>query len=1030
MNKTIIHMSDLHFRQNWDEDQGVVLDGFFKDLSKQLEPLDRSNVYIVFSGDFALKGGEQVLYENFFLQFDNELNELGIPKEQRICVPGNHDISQDIISKDLVNHEAVIAQKLNEKSFNDYVSNPPTNVLLKKFDNYKVFESEFANMGVATDTMSGAGWSIDDNIGVYCLNTSFCSSGGVKKDDKELIDYKRLAIDTRKLHAWNLNCKATTKILVMHHPIECLIEWAELELKEILHKNFSLCLSGHNHNQDILHSIHNDSSLVECSAPPLLTNKHGDLGYSMINVDPKEGVIDIVYRQWTKRRSFVSGVNFSNTDDGIVRINKSENKVEEVDSHHNKAIYGFVDRHLTKILEDALRSFPNQSILWVEPILNKVPETSSEANPERKIEPNIILSAFISNPKSTIIKALPQFGLTCLAHYFRKEAWCSQGSYWIYLDSNNLKTHSLEKSVQAEMQILGCEIKDVKCIILDSWSNREKKSLLLLQKLCELYQDIPIIVMQTISDAQILLNAVTDQQLDRDFEILYLWALSRGSIRKIVTGYNHEKYNNDIDVVITKITSDLEVLNLHRTPLNCLTLLKVSEVDFDENPVNRTELINRILFILFNIDHIPTYKGRPDLKDCEYVLGYFCETMFREEKYTFTRREFLARLQSFCKEKVIDLDVEVVFDVLHLNNILVEREGSFCFRFSYWIFYFTAQRMHHDEKFANFILENMLLYASFPEILEFYTGIDRRREDALKILIKDLQSINSAIDEKLGLPKELNPYKFAQWKPSLEGLEKVQNELTDGVMKSHLPDSVKDQYADRNYDKTRPYHQEIQNILIDYSMATLLNVTTVGARALRNSDYADPVIKRTLLNLIMQAIETLSKVFVILSPILAMEGNVSFDRVAFILVGNFGDSPEMRLNKILSNIPANAISRFQNDLFSRKMGPLLIDRLNSENTDLTKHSLILLLIAQRPHEWKTLVQSYIVSVSKNSFYLMDVYRALMSQYLYSYASPKALEDIKYLLKMILVKHTYGVKEPGTKAISKISDKNLPSRETE
>ena len=118
------------------------------------------------------------------------------------------------------------------------------------------------------------------------------------------------------------------------------------------------------------------------------------------------------------------------------------------------------------------------------------------------------------------------------------------------------------------------------------------------------------------------------------------------------------------------------------------------------SPVNRTELIDRILFLLFNIDDIPTYKVRPDLKDCEYVLGYFCETMIRENKYVFTRQEFLECLHSFCEEKIIELDIQVVFDVLHRNNILVERGGFFCFRFTYWIFYFTAQRMHHDEIFS------------------------------------------------------------------------------------------------------------------------------------------------------------------------------------------------------------------------------------------------------------------------------------------------------------------------------------------
>ncbi|MCJ7482566.1 MAG: hypothetical protein MUO31_06325 [Thermodesulfovibrionales bacterium] len=911
-----------------------------------------------------------------------------------------------------------------ESDFNNYISKP-NNIFIKKFANYITFESRFADMGVSSAAVSGAGWDIGGNIGIYCLNSALCSSGGLIKGDKKIVDEGRLAIDTRRLQIWNLHCNARTKILVMHHPIDWLVDWAQVELKKILDKNISLCLSGHRHDQDMLHSIHNDSFLVKCSAPPLLTNKDGALGYSMISVSPSDGVIDIVYRQWTKRHIFVSGVNFSDTDDGIIKIKKSEEKTDKDSPKHNKVSYDSLGRDLSKKLDDALRSFSTQPKVWVEPILNKVPEISSKNNSGQDLESNIVLADIISNPKSIIIKSFPQYGLTCLARYFCKEAWCSNESYWIYLDSNGMKAHAIEKSFRNELQNLGCEIKDVKCIILDSWSNIEKNSLILLQKLCVLYKDIPIIVMQTIDDAKFLLTIDIDQ-FDREFEILHLWALPRSCVRKIVTDYNNERYIGDVDSIMTKIISDLEVLNLPRTPLNCLTLLKASEVDFDESPVNRTELIDRILFLLFNIDDIPTYKVRPDLKDCEYVLGYFCETMIREEKYYFSRLEFLARLQSFCEEKIIDLDTQVVFDVLHRNNILVEREGFFCFRFSYWIFYFTAQRMHHDKNFAKFILENMR-YVSYPEIIEFYSGIDRRREDALKVLIEDIQSTSDIFDKKCGFPNKWNPYEFAQWKPSKEGLEKMQIELGDGVKESRLPDSVKDQYADRNYDQTRPYRQEIQNILQEYSLTTLVCLITAGARALRNSDYVDPNIKRNLLKLIMQSMEQVSKLIFALSPILSARGNVAFEGTIIELNGTFSDSPEMKLNQVLSAIPASVIFKYQDDLFSRKMGSLLIDQLHNENTDLIKHSLILLLINQKPREWRTQVHSYIASVSKNSFYLMDVYQALLSQYRYSYVSHQTLEDIKYLIKMILVKHNFGVKDPGMKAIKKITDNMIPNR---
>lgn len=285
--KTIIHLSDLHFRQNWEEDQGIVLDAFFKDLTKQIGQLDSSNVYIAFSGDVVQAGKTPSLYDSFFDQFDTELNKLNIPKTHRICTPGNHDVSVDIISKNEVEHEGVVSQGLDESNFNDYVSKRPP-ILTDKFINYISFQSKFADYGISSETITGNGWNIDDNIGVYCLNTAIFSSGGFKEID----DKKRLAIDTRSLHKWILNCKARTKILVMHHPIEWLVEWAQIEIKKTLRKSFSLCLSGHSHDQDLFHSFNNESPLVECSAPPLLTNKKGDLGYSIISVNSK-GVLYI-----------------------------------------------------------------------------------------------------------------------------------------------------------------------------------------------------------------------------------------------------------------------------------------------------------------------------------------------------------------------------------------------------------------------------------------------------------------------------------------------------------------------------------------------------------------------------------------------------------------------------------------------------------------------------------------------------------------------------------------------------------------
>lgn len=1024
MNIAIIHLADLHYSERWIEDQGVVLDVFFKDLGQHVEKLDGSNVYLAFSGDVVQAGANSDLYDKFIQYFDSKLNSLKIPKNRRICVPGNHDISIEQISSKRVEHEGVVSQNLDECEFNDYVSNP-TNVFTDKFSQYSAFEPKFAEHGSLGSTVTGAGREIVNNIGVYCLNTVLCCSGGLKdKDGQRIVDKRRLAIDTRSLQAWNINCKAQCKILIMHHPIDWLTEWAQRELKTILRKDFNLCLSGHSHDQSVFHSISDGSHLIECSAPPLFAKKTGDLGYSIITVSPDKGVIDIAYRQWTKHKSFVAGVSFSNTDSGKVIILKQEEIIKTIEQE-KKPDVDFVDRYLTKKLDDALVSFSSQPKVWVEPILNKTAEVVKDADSDG----NVNLIEFISNPKSTIIKALPQFGLTCLAHHLIREAWRTQGNaIWLYLDSKNLKPYpkNIKKAIDVEINLLGCKVEDVKCVILDSWTSTDDKAQKLLQNICTLFKDFPVIVMHTIDNSRIWIQ--TDKEnLGREFEVLYLWALPRGHVRNVVAKYNEKRPVGDENLVIKRLVTDLEVLNLHRTPLNCLTLLKVLEIDFDESPVNRTELLKRILFLLFNVDDIPTYKVRPDLKDCEYVLGYFCETLLRNKEYFFTMESFLGELQTFCEKRVIDLEIQAVFDVLYTNNILIKSGNLFCFRYTYWIFFFAAQRMHHDQDFTKFIYDDKL-YVQYPEIIEFYTGIDRRREDALRVLIEDIQTACDKVETKCGLPEELNPYRWAQWRSSEETLQKMRDEISDGVLNSKLPESVKDHYADRTYDRARPYCQSIEDLLGDYSFVFMMLATKAGARALRNSDYVNPDSKLELLRQIMRSWKQISKVLLITGPMMAVKGSAIYDGAAFFLSGDFGDTPNERLGSILSVIPYNVVSWYIDDIYSAKMGPLLTKQLVNENDELNKHKLILLLIRRRPRDWKKYVQKYIESVKKNSFYLFDVYNTLRTQYRYSFASSQTLKDIEYLIKMALIKHMYGTKKPGTKVIKKFKKQVLPVRD--
>jgi hypothetical protein len=696
--------------------------------------------------------------------------------------------------------------------------------------------------------------------------------------------------------------------------------------------------------------------------------------------------------------------------------NESEKKKDIAKESESKKVLQII---FDKRLNEALRAFSSQPTIWIDPILSRTNEISE--NPDINSNNKIVLSEIIQSPTSLFIKAPPQFGLTCLAHYFVKEAW-TKDSLWIYIDAKSAKAHNVENLVKRECESLNQKIECIDCIILDSWNLYLDKSIKLIKNLSQAYPSIPIIVMETIDDSKFF-EEQENEDVGREFRVLHLLALTRSDIRKLIIRYNQYKSIGDEDKILRKLTSDLENLNIHRTPLNCLTLLKVSEKHFDESPVNRTKMLEMVLFILFDLNNLPTYKSKPDVKDCEFVLGKFCRKLIERDNYEFSRDEFIKDLKEYCRLRLIALDVDTVFDVLSNNQILVRNGLSFVFRSSYWIFYFGAKEMHNDAEFAEQILKSKK-YISFPEIIEFYTGIDRKREDALKILTLDIAETIQAVENKVGLPDDILPFKQMKWEPTAEGLAEIQKEIGEDVKRSGLPESVKDQYADESYNQIRPYTQTVGSILEKYSLIVLMRKVRACARALRNSDFVEPEIKRNLLKELLSSWEQISKVLLALSPILAKKGFASFEGAGFSLSDKFSESYEDRLNEIINALSFNVVKLFKDDIYSNKIGPLLYDRLLIEKNDLKKHQLITLLVFERPEEWKSYVERYIVALNKNSYFLSDLVGTLHHQYKFGFMTSQEKLEVEFLIKKGLAKHEFQVDNPGLDKIKKIPTKIL------
>lgn len=973
MRHAIVHVADIHYRKEEPEGSSNIINAFLDDLESQLKALDGYSLHMAITGDIVQAGNDNESYSKFLKEFDKKLHNIGIKKANRFIVPGNHDIDREVVEANLGTMEQDKILFESERLFNDLVDK--RGLHKGKFENYKLFESDFAKYGIDFNP-AGKGWEVNEDLGVYCLNTAMSSFGGVSDID----DKGNLAIYTRGLVTWCNSRKTSTNVLLMHHPFSHLNQWSKKELKQIVENNFTLCLCGHDHEQDIYYNKISRKSIV-CSTPQLFTSKDDDLGYGIICIE--DGLVEkIIYRQYV-RGVFLNGQMFAENNEGIVVI----------DSQHKRNI-----EELETNLKNSLALFKGQTATFIEPKLAHEREFNDKEN---------LLEDIVNKPSYYVITAQPQFGLTSLSHYMRLGAY-KNNDFWIYINAKHVKARQVINEVNQQINRFDRKDQDVKCIIIDSWKSNDIDHVNIAKIINETYKNVPIIILSNYS--QTYYTSVFDfSKLNEGFEVIHLQALERNKVRELVTKCNGVQSGDKEDSLVSMLLRDLEALNIHRTPLNCLTLLKVFETNYSGDLINRAKLLQTVLTILFSDAESFFYSSnKPNIDDCQVILGAFCATLVKTHRRMFSVSEIVESLKKFCEENFYDIEIEVIIHVLLENNILLRYNEYYEFKHSYWIFYFASAYMIQNTEFASFILDNKQ-YVNYPEIIEFYTGQDGRRTKAIETLLADLKDLIKTVEGKIGINGELNPLKDIVWNPTGqeikgEAISKLKHDISDRVKDSNLPNALKDQHEDESYNSEAPYDQSINQIMHEYSVLSLIQAIKASSKALRNSNHVNKDLKIELIDTIFEAWGQVSKVFFCISPTLAKDGSACFDGVKIILTNEYNGMPEDKLKNIYLANPNNVVGYFKDQLSSKKIGPLIYQNLSKNKSEIQMLLILHYLINERPNDWSQVVFDFMNLLHRNSFFLGSLFKAINSQLTYGFISKEEKAKLNLLCSVVRAKY--------------------------
>ena len=1001
-NITLLHISDIHYEFNEPENQGLIINSFFTDLDTQLDITNKDNTYCVISGDLVNKGNSEKTYNDFFNNFILKISKR-IPIQNIFCIPGNHDLNRKEIEENLKEHDAVLEKEFTETEFNNFIKEED-NLVHKKFKYYKKFYLE--KLHSSNFNLNGFSETIAPEITLYFLNCSLLSYGGLNSTN----DQGRLKIETSGLNEWINDNKGRTKILVMHHPIEYLTSFARRELNSMLKNGIDIIISGHIHDQELHHSYFSDSEgLIKLGSPQLFSNKADLNGYSFITFENKK-IKSISYRAWVPRqRKFMGGQNFSGTENGIWNFIRNEITIDD-----------FISMKLKSNFQKAMKSY-SQTPTWVERYFTTNAPNSANKSEVKKLD----YINIINSPKNYHIIAAPQFGLTCYANYLALKAWEIKKECWIYLDTHNWTFGKYHSDFDDALLDLNIQQGAVKCILLDHWKNNAKDSHKIIENIRSKFPKVPMIILSNYHD-NIVLEGLDSEESHEGFNQIYLCELNRKGLRNIVKDFNCIYQIADENRVLDRLDVDLNDLNIHRTPINCIQLLMAFLNDFEDRPINRSKVFKYVLKVIFDNPGNLFYGDTLDEENCGFIVGYFCEELLRKNKESFTESDFLNLTKPFCDEHYNTTNVNDLLQVLKNNQIIVNLNGELRFRFSYWIYYFAALRMKDSEEFKTYMLgDKHSLY--YPEVIEFYTGIDGRSEDVVEMLITDLITLSQKVHTKIGLAEDINPYKDIKWalNETVKGM--TQEQLEQNIQESSVSEEIKDIVADKNYDSVRPYTQAIHNYFEEYDVKNLMALIKSSSRALRNSEFIKPVLKEDLLKNISIAWKELMRALYMISPVLAKNGFCGVGGARFKLTEDFPKEYDECLKSIIILMPFNLNVWFKDDLFSDKLR-ILFREYRAKEEDLTvRHILALMECNTRPHGWKDSILKYISDLGKNSFYLGNLYSILRSNYSTVFLSGSEQRDTEYLIKACWAKHKTGSPMPGIDTISKVPNDILPER---
>jgi formylglycine-generating enzyme required for sulfatase activity/predicted phosphodiesterase len=305
---TWLHLSDWH-QKGRDFDRTVVRDALVRDVRERakIDPALADVDFVIFSGDVAWQGKAEEFQSARECLFEPVLKELGLSSNKLFIVPGNHDLSREVVGemlpealkKPLETGEQVQKWLTDEKK---------RSRAMEPFEDFASFVTGYTGQKPPAYANTWSGFIGNQTVGILCLNSAWMC--GRNQDPKgEVNEYGFLTLGEAQLHdALAAIQGADVRLAVLHHPFAWLAEFDRNRIEERLKRECHFILHGHEHQPkfNLGHELSGECAVIPagaCYERRTATDPRYTNAYNFVHLDFETGQGVIFLRRWSDRRN-------------------------------------------------------------------------------------------------------------------------------------------------------------------------------------------------------------------------------------------------------------------------------------------------------------------------------------------------------------------------------------------------------------------------------------------------------------------------------------------------------------------------------------------------------------------------------------------------------------------------------------------------------------------------------------------------------------------------------------------------------